>query len=100
VQTGIVASDGTFTFINVSPFTNYLVVLSTISYNEGDSNPLPLLPIGWNHTGQIVEPDPGGCNGNGNDGINDGKVIVPVITYDVIRVNFGIRKGGGDVVIG
>jgi hypothetical protein len=36
----------------------------------------------------------------GSDGLNDGRLIVPVGTTDVINANFGIQLSGGDVVIG
>lgn len=89
-------ADGTYSFTDVTPNTNYYVLISTTFGILNVPPPAVTLPSGWIHTGQQL----GSPAVNGHDGLNDGRLIAPVGTTDVINVNFGIRKSGGDVVIG
>lgn len=89
-------STGTFLFTNVMPNTTYYVLISTSSGILNAPPPASVLPSGWTHTGQKL----GSPALTGHDGLNDGRLVAPVVTTDVINVNFGIRISGGDVVIG
>lgn len=92
----LVNAAGVFNFNNVTPNKTYRVYISDVFYNVGDPQPsIPtILPSGWQHTGQNLGITPG------DDGINDGRITVPVGSSDVININFGIKLKGGDVVIG
>ena len=83
-----------FTFANVTPNTNYVVYLSEQIGSIGNPPPATTLPVGWNHTGQKLGTSAG------SDGINDGRLFVPVFSIDVNNVNFGIRLQAGEVVVG
>lgn len=91
-------ADGTFFFDNISPNTVYSVVISSSQAIVGSQPPSALLPSGWIHTGQKNANPPN--SPFGSDGLNDGILIAPVGTSDVININFGIRLRGGDVVLG
>ncbi|MBK6935630.1 MAG: carboxypeptidase regulatory-like domain-containing protein [Chitinophagaceae bacterium] len=88
------STTGTYSFTNITPNTNYYIYLSFVSVGVGNPPPPALLPEGWEHTGQKL-----GIT-TGSDGINDGRLTVPVLTSDVINANFGIRTSTGEVVIG
>jgi len=90
--------DGTFFFPNVSPNSVYSIVLSSSQGIVGNPPPAPILPSGWINTGQKNANPPN--SPAGSDGLNDGILIVPTGTTDVINANFGIRLKGGDIVIG
>ncbi|MBI5858505.1 MAG: carboxypeptidase regulatory-like domain-containing protein [Sphingobacteriales bacterium] len=89
-------ANGQYSFTNVTPNTTYYVLISTTFGVLNVPPPPSTLPSGWLHTGQQL----GSPVVPGHDGLNDGRLIAPVGTSDVINVNFGIRKTGGDVVIG
>lgn len=89
---------GTFSFADISPNSVYSVILSSSQGIIGNPPPAQILPSGWINTGQKNANPPN--SPAGSDGLNDGILIVPVGTSDVINVNFGIRLRGGDVVIG
>lgn len=94
--TAVNPSTGAYSFPDVMPNTVYYVLIST---NFGVLNappPTSVLPSGWSHTGQRL----GSPALTGHDGLNDGRLVAPVGTTDVINVNFGIKITGGDVVIG
>jgi protocatechuate 3,4-dioxygenase beta subunit len=90
--------NGTFSFFDIAPNSVYSVVLSSSQGIIGTPPPASILPNGWIHTGQKNANPPN--SPAGSDGLNDGILIVPVGTTDVINVNFGIRLRGGDVVLG
>lgn len=90
--------DGTFSFPNITPNSVYSIVLSSSQGIIGNQPPAAILPSGWINTGQKNANPPN--NPAGSDGLNDGILIVPVGTSDVINANFGIRLRGGDVVLG
>ncbi len=92
------SATGTFLFNDISPNSVYSVVLSSAQGIIGNPPPAQLLPSGWENTGQKNANPPN--SPAGNDGVNDGRVIVPVGTSDIININFGIRLKGGDIVIG
>ena len=90
-RTAIVSASGTYAFADVTPNTNYFVYLITTSgLQQGSSAPATptILPFGWKHTGQKL-----GIT-SGSDGINDGRLAVPVLTTDVENANFGIVLSG------
>ncbi|MGH2553672.1 MAG: SdrD B-like domain-containing protein, partial [Chitinophagaceae bacterium] len=93
---------GTFNFNNINPNITYRLFLSSVSYPVGSSQSVfpivPIIPGGWEHTGQKNANPPN--SPLGSDGINDGKITVPVGINSVININFGIRITGGDVVQG
>lgn len=97
-QVSFISAEGTFFFPNVSPNTVYSVVLSSSQGIIGSQPPASNLPSGWLHTGQKLANPP--ANPAGSDGLNDGILLIPVGTSDVINANFGIRQRGGDVVLG
>lgn len=86
--------DGTYSFGNVTPNTTYYVLVSSSFGVLNSPPPVSTLPSGWNHTGQKL-----GIT-SGSDGLNDGRLIVPVGSTDVINANFGIKLNGNDVVTG
>jgi len=89
---------GTFSFSDVSMNSVYNVVLSSSNQIVGNPPPPSILPSGWIHTGQKNANPPN--IPTGSDGLNDGKLVVPTGTTDIININFGIRIQGGDVVLG
>lgn len=97
VRSTIVSSaTGTYNFNDIAPNTTYRVYISSVSYPVGSPEPaIPtILPSGWEHTGQKL-----GIT-TGSDGINDGRLTVPVGVNNVINANFGIKVSSGDIVIG
>jgi len=96
----IVSGGGTFNFSNVMPNTNYRIYLTSVVLPVGTpEGSIPaILPSGWEHTGQKNANPPNPTTGS--DGVNDGKITIPVGSSDVININFGIRLSGGDVIIG
>jgi hypothetical protein len=94
--TGVSSANGTFNFNNINPNTVYRVYVSSVGIPVGSPEPNTptILPSGWEHTGQHLGITPG------SDGINDGRLTVPVGTNSVINANFGIRISGGEVVQG
>jgi hypothetical protein len=91
-------SNGSFSFANVNANTTYFVVISTSFGIINNPPPPSTLPSNWSHTGQKLSP--GAVLTTGTDGLNDGRLVVPVGTNDVINANFGIKINGGDIVIG
>ena len=89
-----VSPTGTFSFSEVATNNIYRVVISTIQVFEGDPQPTSIIPIGWQHTGQIIGTGPG------TDGLNDGILVVEAESTNIIDVNFGIRRKFGDVSVG
>jgi hypothetical protein len=91
---------GTFSFADITPNTNYRLYLSMAIYAIGtpEVSILTTIPSSWEHTGQKNANPP--ASPLGSDGINDGRLAVPVGNTNVINVNFGIRVKGGTVVIG
>jgi hypothetical protein len=87
---------GVFNFNNINVNTVYRVYISSVSIPVGSPEPNTptILPSGWEHTGQKL-----GIT-TGSDGINDGRLTVPVGVNSVINANFGIRVSGGEVVQG
>lgn len=98
--TFVSSATGTFSFSGIMPNTTYRLYLSQIIYPVGtpEASISTVLPSGWGHTGQKNANPPN--DPTGSDGVNDGRVTVPTGSTDVINVNFGIRRGGGSVVIG
>jgi SdrD B-like domain len=94
--TGVSSGTGTYNFNDIAPNTTYRVYVSSVVYPVGGPEPATptILPTGWEHTGQKL-----GIT-NGSDGINDGRLTVPVGVTNVINANFGIKVSSGDVVIG
>jgi SdrD B-like domain len=88
------SSTGTYSFSNVTANSVYTVVLSITQQIPGNSPPASNLPSGWINTGQKLGVTAG------SDGINDGKLVIPVGNSDVINANFGIKLEGGDTVLG
>jgi hypothetical protein len=97
-STIVSGATGLYNFNDVLPYTTYRIYLSSVSYPIGTSETsfpiVPIIPSGWEHTGQKLGLTPG------SDGINDGKLTVPVGTNNIINANFGIRINTGDVVSG
>ncbi len=85
---------GIYTFNDVSANTNYYVLISTAFGVIGQVPPASVLPTGWIHTGQKLGTS------SGSDGLNDGRLVVPVVNSDVDNANFGIKLAGTDVVTG
>lgn len=83
-----------YSFTNLSPNTNYQVIVTTAFQIIGGVAPPSLLPTSWLHTGQQLGLSPG------NDGLNDGILEISVGEEDIIDANFGIRKRGNDIVTG
>jgi hypothetical protein len=94
--TAVNPANGQFFFTGITPNKNYYVQISTTFGVLNAPAPAVTLPSGWIHTGQQL----GSPVVTGQDGLNDGRLIVPVGSTDVINVNFGIKINGGDIVIG
>ncbi|MEZ5045832.1 MAG: T9SS type A sorting domain-containing protein [Chitinophagaceae bacterium] len=77
-------SNGTYQFTNVSPNTTYTVLISTVQGTVGAPPPPVTLPTGWSNTGEDC------CDKTGNDGIEDGTIVVNVTNATLINVDFGI----------
>ncbi len=84
----------TYSFTGVTPNKTYFVYLSNQLGAIGAPPPAATLPEGWEHTGQKLGITPG------SDGINDGRLLVPVLSVNVTNANFGIRRKDGEVIIG
>ncbi len=99
-STLISSATGVFNFNNINPNITYRVYLTSVNLPIGspESSIPSILPSGWEHTGQKNANPPN--NPAGSDGINDGRITVPVGANSVININFGIRLSGGDVVSG
>jgi Bacterial Ig domain/Secretion system C-terminal sorting domain/SdrD B-like domain len=52
VGTVAVANDGTYNFNNVTPGTDYTLMLSTIQGTVGQPAPATVLPVAWTNTGE------------------------------------------------
>lgn len=94
------SATGTYNFNNVTPNKTYRVYLTSLVLPVGTAEAsIPnILPSGWEHTGQKNANPPN--LPTGSDGINDGRITVPVGGTSVININFGIKISGGDTVIG
>jgi hypothetical protein len=94
------SATGMFNFNNVTPNSTYRVYLTNVVLPVGTpQTSIPnILPSGWEHTGQKNANPPNPVTGS--DGINDGRITVPVGSSNVININFGIKIAGGDTVIG
>ncbi len=92
---GFVSSlTGTFIFNDVSPNTNYYIILSNTQAIVGTPPPAASLPTGWQNVGEKLGTSPG------SDGVINGRLNVPVGTVNVTNANFGIKLKSGEVVIG
>ncbi|CAA6818124.1 MAG: Unknown protein, partial [uncultured Sulfurovum sp.] len=80
-----VTADGSYAFGDTDGLkanSDYKVILSTTENNTTAS-----LPTNWsNQDGEHIGTDAG------TDGSNDGMIVVPLLTSDVVEVNFGINK--------
>ncbi len=82
-----VAGDGSFGFTNLTPNSDYDVIISTNQGVVGNAAPSTSLPTDWVYTGDNVG------TGAGNDGTVDGiQSDISVTTGLTPNVNFGIEK--------
>lgn len=81
-----VNANGTYSFLDVTPNTNYTMVLSTTQGTVGSAAPSPNLPSGWINVSEDC------CDNTGNDGTTNGITSFSVGLTDVNNVNFGIRQ--------
>lgn len=93
-QIQFINNDGTWSFTGVTPNNVYHIYLTSSQNIIGNPPSGTLLPSGWIHTGQKL----GGSAGS--DGLNDGILVIPATTNDVININFGIKLKSGDAVVG
>jgi protocatechuate 3,4-dioxygenase beta subunit len=91
--TVVSSATGIFNFGEISPSTNYYIILSKTAATVGSTVPLPSLPTGWENTGEKL-----GIT-SGNDGVVNGRLNIPGTTVSVINANFGIRLNNGEAVI-
>lgn len=80
-----VNTDGTYEFTNVTPYTDYSVVLDTVLGITGQPAPIGDLPTPWVNTGEDC------CDKVGNDGNANGTIDVSVTNFSKISVDFGIK---------
>lgn len=85
-QVYLVASDGTFRFINIPGNSNYTILLSTTQGIVGNTPPTASLPTGYVNTGENLGL------GVANDGNADGILSFSVNTSNVTNANFGIEQ--------
>lgn len=80
-----VASNGSYSFNNVSPGKNYSLVLSTTNSSPDDLAPVPSLPAGWINTGETRD----GTIDYGTPGMIDDRAYgyTSTVNYD-----FGIER--------
>ncbi len=94
VKTVIVSSaTGIYNFGEISPSTNYYIILSNTPAANGSPVPLAKLPTGWENTGEKL-----GIT-KGSDGVINGRLNVPGSTENIVNANFGIRLKNGESVI-
>ncbi|ADV45591.1 conserved repeat domain protein [Nitratifractor salsuginis DSM 16511] len=90
IASKLLADDGTYQFLGsdgVTANTEYDIVLSTIKGTPDDPAPAAQLPVNWNNTGEHLNNE-----GDGNDGNNDGKIHVALGTSGIPKIDFGINK--------
>ncbi len=85
VATASVASDGTYSFTDVAPGTNYSLVLSTVNGVTGTPAPTASLPSGWTNTGETRSA----TIDYGSMGVIDNR---PFGFTSVINYDFGIEQ--------
>lgn len=81
-----ITASGAYSFTNVSANTTYTVVLSVTPGVIGSPAPVIELPTSWVNTGEDC------CDNSGNDGSENGQVVVQVVQATKINVNFGIKN--------
>ncbi len=96
VQAEGIETDGTYSFLNVSPNKSYRIVLSSIVRGVGQTAPRSQLPSGWRSTGENLGAGPN----SGSDGVVDGILFIDTELGDIFNANFGIKTKNGEVIIG
>ena len=84
VATTTVASNGSYSFANVLPNTNYILQLTVNPGTVGNAPPATAVPSGWVTTGENAGGSP--------DATADGSLSVAVGTGAVAAQNFGIEQ--------
>jgi hypothetical protein len=85
VATVPVAPDGTYSFTDITPGTNYSIQLTSVQGTVGQPAPAVLLPSGWVNTGETR----GGIIDAGTAGVIDSRYYGFV---NVINLDFGIEQ--------
>jgi hypothetical protein len=81
-----VNADGTYSFSQITPNTNYVVQVSINAGVPASAAPATTLPANWVNTGENIGA------GAGNDGTVNGLLPVSIVSSSVTNVNFGIEE--------
>jgi Secretion system C-terminal sorting domain len=81
-----VNADGTYSFSQIIPNTNYVVQLSINQGTAGGAAPVKTLPANWVNTGENIGA------GAGNDGTVNGLLPVSILTSSLTNANMGIEE--------
>ncbi len=89
VATVTIQPDGTYTFPNITPNTNYTVIISNVAATgtSTTTNFPSILPTGWVATGDVNPTDPTATALT--PGISS---VIEVTTTSITNVNFGIEQ--------
>jgi hypothetical protein len=81
-----VNTDGTYSFSQITPSTNYVVQISTNEGVPASAAPATALPTNWVSTGENIGA------GVGNDGTVNGLLPVSIVSTSITNANFGIEQ--------
>jgi hypothetical protein len=81
-----VNANGTYSFSQIAPNTNYVVQVSSNAGVPASAAPVTALPANWVNTGENIGA------GAGNDGTVNGLLPVSILTSSVTNANFGIEE--------
>jgi hypothetical protein len=90
VATVPVASNGTYSFVNLTNTLSYSVILTTTNTPSGQPAPTPEISAGWVNTGEINND--AGNTLTGTDGTTNGIIVVGTVSSTETNVNFGIEQ--------
>ncbi len=86
VASAAVNADGTYSFSQITPNTNYVVQVSINAGVPASAAPATVLPANWVNTGENIGA------GAGNDGTVNGLLPVSIVASSITNVNFGIEE--------
>ena len=81
-----VASDGTYSFADLTAYSRYTVILDTVNQPAGQTATAPVKPANWANTGESC------CNTAGTDGTVDSRLTVQLGSTDSTNNDFGLQQ--------